>query len=75
MNSAWVPPPRAKQNFQSSTAGPVVVVDCLIHGMGVDLAGAVAVDRCPEVAEQCGAGRWPGCVACAAVPCRPGPAG
>src|SRR5215471_2407854 len=34
--------------------GPVVVVDRLIHGIGVDLAGAVAVDRCPDVAEQFG---------------------
>jgi hypothetical protein len=30
----------------------VVVVDRLIRGIGVDLAGAVAVDRCPDVAEQ-----------------------
>jgi hypothetical protein len=34
--------------------GPVVVVDRLIHGIGVDLAGAVTVDRCPDVAEQFG---------------------
>ena len=34
--------------------GPVVVVDRLIHGVGVDLAGAVVVDRCPDVAEQFG---------------------
>jgi hypothetical protein len=34
--------------------GAVVVVDRLIHGRGVDLAGAVAADRCPEVAEQFG---------------------
>ncbi len=32
--------------------GPVVVVDRLIHGIGIDLAGAVAVDRCPNVVEQ-----------------------
>jgi hypothetical protein len=32
----------------------VVVVDRLIHGIGVDLAGAVTVDRCPDVAEQFG---------------------
>ena len=34
--------------------GPVVVVDRLIHGIGVDFTGAVAVDRCPDVAEQSG---------------------
>jgi len=34
--------------------GPVVVVDRLIHGVGVDLAGAVPVDRCPDVTEQFG---------------------
>jgi hypothetical protein len=34
--------------------GPVVVVDRLIHGIGVDLPGAVAVGRCPDVAEQSG---------------------
>jgi len=34
--------------------GPVIVVDRLIHGIGVDLAGAIAVDRCPDVAEQLG---------------------
>jgi hypothetical protein len=54
MNSACVPPPRAKQNFQSSAAVRWVVVDRLIHGVGVDLSGAVAVDRCPDVAEQFG---------------------
>jgi hypothetical protein len=32
----------------------VVVVNGLIHGIGVDLAAAVAVDRCPDVAEQSG---------------------
>jgi hypothetical protein len=32
----------------------VVVVDGLIYGIGVDLAGAVAVERCPDVAEQFG---------------------
>ena len=32
----------------------MVVVDCLIHGVGVDLAAAVAVDRCPDLAEQSG---------------------
>src|SRR4029077_15266393 len=34
--------------------GAVVVLDRLIHGVGVDLAGAVAVDRCLDVAEQFG---------------------
>jgi len=32
--------------------GPVVVVDRHVHGIGVDRAGAVAVDRCRDVAEQ-----------------------
>ena len=32
----------------------MVVVDRLIRGIGVDLAGAVAVDLCPEVAEKFG---------------------
>jgi hypothetical protein len=34
--------------------GPVVVVDGLIHGIGVDLAGALTAGRCPDVAEQSG---------------------
>ena len=34
--------------------GTVVVVDRLIRGIGVDLAGAVAVGLCPEVAEKPG---------------------
>jgi hypothetical protein len=29
-------------------------VDGLIRGIGIDLAGAVAVGRCPDVAEQSG---------------------
>jgi hypothetical protein len=34
--------------------GTVVVVDRLIRGIGIDLAGAVAVDLCPDVAEKSG---------------------
>src|SRR5579862_9023845 len=34
--------------------GTVVVVDRLIRVIGVDLAGAVAVDLCPDVAEKSG---------------------
>ena len=35
--------------------GTVVVMDCLIRGIGIDdLAGAVAVDLCPDVAEKSG---------------------
>src|SRR5207244_9090384 len=34
--------------------GTVVVVDRLIRGIGVDLAGAIAVDLCPDVAEESG---------------------
>ena len=34
--------------------GTVVVVDRLIHRIGVDLASAVAVYHCPDVAEQSG---------------------
>ena len=34
--------------------GTVVVVDRLIRGIGVDLAGAVAVDLYPDVAEKSG---------------------
>ena len=33
---------------------PVVVVDRLIHGIGVGLTGAAAAGRCPDVAEQPG---------------------
>jgi len=32
----------------------VLVVDCLIRGIGVDLAGSVAVDLCPDAAEKPG---------------------
>ena len=39
MNSAWVAPPRAKQNAKFC-GGLVVVVDGLIHGIGAGLAGA-----------------------------------
>jgi hypothetical protein len=35
--------------------GTVVVVDRLVCGVGVDLAGAVAVDLCPDVADLTGA--------------------
>jgi hypothetical protein len=34
--------------------GTVVVVDRLIRGIGVDLAGAVAVDLCLDVAKKSG---------------------
>jgi hypothetical protein len=34
--------------------GPVVVADGLIHGIGAGHAGAAAVDRCPDMAEQSG---------------------
>jgi len=34
--------------------GTVVMVECLIRSIGVDLAGAVAVDLCPCVAEKPG---------------------
>ena len=30
------------------------MVDGLVHGIGVDVAGAVAASRCPDVAEQSG---------------------
>jgi len=53
MNSAWVPPPGEAESPEFC-GGPVVVVDRLIHGIGVDLAGAVAVDRRRDVAEQLG---------------------
>ena len=32
----------------------MVVVDRLIHGIGIDLAGAVAVDRCRNMGQQLG---------------------
>jgi hypothetical protein len=53
MNSAWVPR-RGRSRTSRVRGGPVVVLDRLIHGVGVDLAGAVAVDRCLDVAEQFG---------------------
>ena len=34
--------------------GTMVVVDRLIRGIGVDLAGTVAVDLCPDVAKKSG---------------------
>jgi hypothetical protein len=34
--------------------GTVLVVDRLIRGIGVDLAGTVAVDLCPDVAKKSG---------------------
>ncbi len=34
--------------------GTVVMVDCLIRGIGVDLAGALAVDPCADAAEKSG---------------------
>jgi hypothetical protein len=54
MNSAWLPPPRAKPKLPEFPGGAVVVVDRLIYGMGVDLVGAVAVDRCRDMGEQLG---------------------
>jgi hypothetical protein len=54
MSSACVPPPREKQNFHNSPAGAVIVVDRLVHGVGIDFVGAVAVDGCPDVADQLG---------------------
>ena len=38
--------------------GTVAVVDRLIRGIGVDLAGAVAVDLCPDVAEKSASCDW-----------------
>jgi hypothetical protein len=40
--------------FPEFCGGTVVVVDRLIRGIGVDLAGAVAVDLYPDVAEKSG---------------------
>lgn len=54
MNSACVPPPREKQNFPQFPCSAVIAVDRLIHGVGVDLAGSVAVDRRSDMAEQLG---------------------
>jgi hypothetical protein len=54
MNPAWVPPAAGEAELPEFGGGTVVVVDRPIHGVGVDLAGPVAVDRCPDVAEQFG---------------------
>jgi hypothetical protein len=53
MNSAWVAAAAGEAGLPEFCGG-LVVVDRLIHGTGVDFAGAVAVDRCPDVAEQFG---------------------
>jgi hypothetical protein len=52
MNSAWGAAAVGEAELPRFCGGPVVVVDGLIHGIGVDLATAVAVDRCADVAEQ-----------------------
>src|SRR5579859_3607243 len=46
--------PAAASTAAGQRRGTVVVVDRFIRGIGVDLAGAVAVDLCPDVAEQSG---------------------
>jgi hypothetical protein len=47
-------PAASEAELPEFCGGAVVVVDRLIHGIDVDLAGAVAVDRCRDVAEQFG---------------------
>jgi cytochrome P450 len=47
-------PAASEAELPESCGGAVVVVDRLIYGIGIDLAGAVAVDRCRDVAEQFG---------------------
>jgi hypothetical protein len=54
VNLAWVAPTVGEAELPQFCGGAVVVVDRLIHGIGVDLAGLVAVDRRQDVAEQFG---------------------
>lgn len=42
----------AEAELPEFRGAPVVVVDGLIHGIAVDFVGAVAVDRCLDVAQQ-----------------------
>ena len=48
------PPAAGETELLEVPGGTVIVVDRLIYGIGVDLAGAVAVDRSRDVAEQLG---------------------
>jgi hypothetical protein len=52
-NSAWLPPAGEAERPEFPGVA-VVVVDRLIYGAGVDLAGPVAVNRLCDVAEQPG---------------------
>jgi hypothetical protein len=54
MNSACVPPAASETELPEFSGGTVIVVDRLIHGAGVDVAGTVAVDRCRDVGQQLG---------------------
>jgi hypothetical protein len=47
-------PSAGEAELSEFCGGLVVVVDRLIHGIGVDRAAAVTVNRCPDVAEQFG---------------------
>ena len=49
---AQAPAPRAKQGLPEFGVGPVVVVDRLIHGIGVDLVGAVAGRSLPDMSQN-----------------------
>jgi hypothetical protein len=48
------PPAAGETEFPEFSGGTVIVVDRLIHGIGVDLAGAIAVDRCRDMGQQLG---------------------
>ena len=49
-----VAPAAAETELPKFCGGAVIVMDRLIHGISVDLADAVAVDRGRDVAEQFG---------------------
>src|SRR5215467_14686947 len=71
-NELGVHPRRGTNRTSRVTGGTVIVVDRLIHGIDVDLAGAVAVHRIRDVAEQPGRLRLVvGAHACARLAVRP----
>ena len=47
-------PAAGEAELPEFAGGAAIVVDRFVNGVGVDLAGAVAIDRCRDVAEQFG---------------------